>query len=325
MAFVIISISSFIMSSHRYFRILPKDDAWKTMMHLYDGEEYVNDVYDEYSVYRDAAENVTHAGHDHESALYDRYSQSHPVLEIINLVCASFFSIELLTRIIFSPNKIKFFISPLTIIDIIALVPFYVEITVNIVNPKEIFKESFIDAMHILQLARIFRIFRMVKHYWGLHVIFYSIRSSIREICLLVVLLFMGVVVFATLAYYADNHNGRNSEIKDVTLGMWWALVTMTTVGYGDVVPSTGFGYMIGSFCALSGVIVIALTIPVVVSNFMMYYSHARSRQKRSKRYKRKKKQKHTEISNGGSSTSECVVTVNNASDGRSRSRVAFQ
>ena len=68
---------------------------------------------------------------------------------------------------------------------------------------------------------------------------------------------------------------------------MWWALVTMTTVGYGDMVPKTYLGMFVGTLCALGGVLTVALPVPVIVSNFAMYYSHTQARAKLPKKRRR--------------------------------------
>ena len=64
------------------------------------------------------------------------------------------------------------------------------------------------------------------------------------------------------------------NDFSSIPLGLWWALVTMTTVGYGDMVPKTYLGMFVGALCAMGGVLVVALPVPVIVSNFAMYYSH---------------------------------------------------
>ena len=94
---------------------------------------------------------------------------------------------------------------------------------------------------------------------------------------MLIFFLVLGIVIFASLIYYAERtQTGLANDFQSIPLGLWWAIITMTTVGYGDMYPRTYAGMFIGSLCAVMGVLAIALPVPVIVSNFALFYSHTK-------------------------------------------------
>jgi potassium voltage-gated channel Shaw-related subfamily C protein len=132
------------------------------------------------------------------------------------------------------------------------------------------------------------RLFKLTRHSSGLKILVQTFRASAKELTLLVFFLVLGIVIFASLVYYAERiQTNPHNDFNSIPLGLWWALVTMTTVGYGDMTPKTYIGMFVGALCALAGVLTIALPVPVIVSNFTMYYSHTQARAKLPKKRRR--------------------------------------
>ena len=198
-------------------------------------------------------------------------SPPHPILYGIDTVCVLFFTLELICRFTFSPSKLKFFISPMNIIDVVALLPFYIELIMNHVDTTEKYQHSAIDVLFLLQVLRILRVFRLIRHVKGLRVLMYTVRYGWREMILMLLFLLIGMLLFGSLIFYTDYSKG---QFQSIPHAFWWAIITMTTVGYGDVVPQTSWGYAVGSLCAFTGVLVIAFSVPSLVNNFMLFYSH---------------------------------------------------
>ena len=206
-------------------------------------------------------------------------------LQVVDTICTIFFTIELVVRFGFSPNKLKFVRSAMNIIDLLALVPLYMQLILNM----EVFKFCFvnerlmIEIMFILRIIRMFRIFHLVKHYQALQILIYALKASVHELLMLGIFLLIGMLVFATMIYYAERQDAVNpsATFSTIPVGFWWAIITMTTVGYGDVFPVTPIGYMVGTACAVSGVLMVALTFPVISNNFTLFYTHVRSRRGR--------------------------------------------
>lgn len=144
------------------------------------------------------------------------------------------------------------------------------------------------DILEFFSIIRIMRLFKLTRHSSGLKILIQTFRASAKELTLLIFFLVLGVVIFASLVYYAERiQSNPENDFNSIPLGLWWALVTMTTVGYGDMVPKTYLGMFVGTLCALAGVLTIALPVPVIVSNFVMYYSHSQARAKLPKKRRR--------------------------------------
>lgn len=198
-------------------------------------------------------------------------TDAHIAFFYIECICNAWFTFEILVRFIASPNKCEFIKSSVNIIDYIATVSFYIDLVLR----KFASHLEKADIMEFFSIIRIMRLFKLTRHSSGLKILIQTFRASAKELTLLVFFLVLGIVIFASFVYYAERMqtNPRN-DFKSIPLGLWWALVTMTTVGYGDMVPKTYAGMFVGALCALAGVLTIALPVPVIVSNFAMYYSH---------------------------------------------------
>ena len=150
---------------------------------------------------------------------------------VINAICSSWFTFEYVIRLIASPNKIGFLKGVLNILDLLSILPFYVTLTV----PEE--SAGSIDILRVMRVIRVCRIFKLTRHSKGLHVLGKTLYASVNELIMLMLFLVIGVVLFASAAYYAEMES--NPQFSSIPAAFWWAVVTMTTVGYGDVYPKT--------------------------------------------------------------------------------------
>eukprot|EP00047_Mylnosiga_fluctuans_P008778 m.260092 g.260092 ORF g.260092 m.260092 type:complete len:414 (+) comp23281_c0_seq1:40-1281(+) len=192
----------------------------------------------------------------------------------IEAVCVAWFTGELLLRVFAAPRRGALWLDPLTWIDLLAIVPFYITLGLS---SREANRAAFVRA---LRLVRILRVFKLGRHVDELRVMGDALACSIREMSLLLLLLALGILIFASAIYFAEQAEpaSRYTSIPD---SFWWAIATMTTVGYGDYVPTTAAGRVIASVCALCGILVLNLPVPFLISNYLRLYGEYRTRKAR--------------------------------------------
>lgn len=118
----------------------------------------------------------------------------------------------------------------INIIDITATLSFYIDLLLQ--NYYSHLENA--DILEFFSIIRIMRLFKLTRHSAGLKILIQTFKASARELLLLVFFLVLGIVIFASLVYYAERiQSNPDNDFNSIPLGLWWALVTMTTVGYG--------------------------------------------------------------------------------------------
>ncbi|XP_051515770.1 potassium voltage-gated channel subfamily A member 10-like [Myxocyprinus asiaticus] len=193
---------------------------------------------------------------------------------IIETTCIIWFFFELSVRFLVCPSKREFFNNIMNMIDIVSIIPYFVTLITEIVtstNKSNTGQNMSLAILRIIRLVRVFRIFKLSRHSKGLQILGQTLKASMRELGLLIFFLFIGVILFSSAIYFAEVDD-PNTQFVSIPDGFWWAVVTMTTVGYGDMCPITLGGKIVGTLCAIAGVLTIALPVPVIVSNFNYFY-----------------------------------------------------
>ena len=105
-----------------------------------------------------------------------------------------------------------------------------------------------------------------------------TLHHSGHDLALLGFFLSTAIVIFSSSIYYAERET-----FGSIPNAFWWCVITITKVGYGDLVPITSAGKLIGSLCTFAGIITLALPIPVIVSSFMYFYNMEKENQRTGK------------------------------------------
>lgn len=196
----------------------------------------------------------------------------HPTLEVVETVCIGWFTVEYLLRLVSSPNKVKFALSFMNVVDFMAIAPFFVVLVLTSFGAGVMELANVQQAVQALRIMRIARIFKLARHSSGLQTLTAALKSSLKELGLLLMYMGVGVFLFSALGYTMEQ-NHPDTLFTSIPQSFWWAVITMTTVGYGDVYPKTTLGRCNAAISFLCGVIAIALPIHPIINNFVLFYN----------------------------------------------------
>lgn len=211
------------------------------------------------------------------------HRQHDDVFYIIEVVCVVAFTVEYVVRLIAAPAKCEFMLQPLSIVDLVSVAPFYTELLIQVLTNGQDLSGS--ATLRIVRLIRVFRLFKMSRYLGWLVAVNETLQQSVMPLGMIIFVFFIGVIVFSSAVYYMErgdyneslalyvDGDGKESQFQSIVGTFWWCIITMTTVGYGDVVPKTAIGRFIAAGASLTGVLILAIPISVISANFHTEYA----------------------------------------------------
>ena len=216
------------------------------------------------------------------------YQKWHSVFQVFEIITVVVFTAEYILRIwtadLLYPeskhSRMKYIFSIIAIIDLLAILPFYVPfISADL---------RFLRMMRLFRLFRLLRVFKLGRYFEALQIIVKVIKTSGPQLIMSVAICFF-VMLFSAIIMYTVENPVQPEQFPNVISSLWWAICTLTTVGYGDVYPITHIGRFFASVISLVGIGIIAIPTGIIAAGFNQVIS-------REKEESEGKKQQETDI-----------------------------
>jgi len=162
-------------------------------------------------------------------------------------------------------GRLRFAFRPMPLLDLLAVAPFYL-----------LFTGIDLRFVRVLRLLRIVRVAKMGRYHASLRLIWAVFREKKEELVLTTAIMLMSLVMSASVMYYCENE-AQPDRFPDIPSTLWWSVVTLTTVGYGDVIPVTGLGKLAASIIAILGIGMLALPTGILGAGFVEQVQKAKS------------------------------------------------
>jgi len=186
-------------------------------------------------------------------SIHDRWGKE---LVIAEWFFTILFSIEYLLRIISAPVRFRYIFSFYGMVDLVSIIPTY--LSLFIVGAHGLM------VIRMLRLLRIFRIFKLVRFLKAANTLSAALRASRPKIMVFLMGVMGVVIIMGTIMYLVESE--YNTDFTSIPRSIYWAIVTLTTVGYGNIAPQTVLGQIIASMIMLTGYAIIAVPTGIVTA-----------------------------------------------------------
>ena len=185
--------------------------------------------------------------------VYD--AKLHHIFIILEIIITAFFTVEYALRIITIRNKKAYILSFFVIIDLLSILPFYLSLFIPITK--------YFLILRMLRMLRIFRVLNLLDFMNDGNVLIRALKHSSRKIYIFLLFLMIFSVIVGSMMFMVEGHR---EGFESIPQSIYWAVVTVTTVGYGDVSPGTPLGKFLSVLLMLAGYSIIAVPTGIVTA-----------------------------------------------------------
>jgi voltage-gated potassium channel len=174
-------------------------------------------------------------------------------LKIIEWILTIIFTIEYILRIMIIKKKLKYIFSFMGIVDFLAIIPTYISIFIA--------GTHYLVVVRAIRLLRVFRVLKLVHYVKEARILYNALKQSFAKILVFLIFIVVLVVILGSIMYLIE---GAENGFTSIPRGVYWAIVTLTTVGYGDIAPKTTIGQSLASIVMILGYAIIAIPTGII-------------------------------------------------------------